>query len=115
MSHFDNQFLTYAVTLHDWINQPGYTALFTLSFLASTLLPLGSEWLLIMMLANGYPHWTTIMTATAIRIELRSYVSNFVPVSSKAAFRLLIIGTSSLQAARTKHPAQIPSWISPRQ
>ena len=65
MNHFDNQFLTYAVTLHDWINQPGYPALFTLSFLASTMLPLGSEWLLILMVANGYPPWATIMTATA--------------------------------------------------
>jgi membrane protein YqaA with SNARE-associated domain len=65
LSHFDNQFLTYAVALHDWINQPGYLSLFTLSFLASTLIPLGSEWLLILMLINGYPAVATVMTATA--------------------------------------------------
>ena len=62
---FDNQFLTYTVALHDWINQPGYVSLFLLSFLASTLLPLGSEWLLILMLAKGYPALSTITVATA--------------------------------------------------
>jgi membrane protein YqaA with SNARE-associated domain len=65
LNHFDNQFLTYAVILHDWFNQPGYVTLFTLSFLASTLIPLGSEWLLVLMLANGYPPAATVMTATA--------------------------------------------------
>lgn len=57
--------MTYAVALHDWINQPGYVSLFLLSFLASTLVPLGSEWLLILMLANGYPPVATVLTATA--------------------------------------------------
>jgi membrane protein YqaA with SNARE-associated domain len=65
LNHFDNQFLTYAVILHDWFNQPGYVTLFTLSFLASTLIPLGSEWLLVLMLANGYPPAATVITATA--------------------------------------------------
>jgi membrane protein YqaA with SNARE-associated domain len=49
---------------HDWFNQPGYFALFTISFLASTILPLGSEWLLVMMLANGYEPLSTVATAT---------------------------------------------------
>ncbi|HEY3308870.1 MAG TPA: YqaA family protein [Desulfuromonadaceae bacterium] len=62
MIHFDNQFLTHTVT--NWLDQPGYGPLFGLSFLASTLLPLGSEWLLVMMLVKGYPAWATIMTAT---------------------------------------------------
>jgi membrane protein YqaA with SNARE-associated domain len=65
LSHFDNQFLTYTVMLHDWLDQPGYVALFMVSFLASTMLPLGSEWLLVMMLANGYDPLTTVGTATA--------------------------------------------------
>jgi membrane protein YqaA with SNARE-associated domain len=50
--------------LHDWLNQPGYVALFSVSFLASTLLPLGSEWLLVMMLANGFEPVSTVATAT---------------------------------------------------
>jgi membrane protein YqaA with SNARE-associated domain len=50
--------------LHDWLNQPGYVALFCLSFLASTLLPLGSEWLLVMMLLGGYEPLSTVAVAT---------------------------------------------------
>ncbi|KAB0664531.1 DedA family protein [Oryzomonas japonica] len=51
--------------VRDWLNQPGYTALFALSFLASTLVPLGSEWLLVLMLVKGYEPLTTVATATA--------------------------------------------------
>jgi membrane protein YqaA with SNARE-associated domain len=64
MNNFDNLFLTYTVMLHDWLNQPGYASLFMLSFLASTLIPLGSEWLLVMMLVKGYPPLETVMIAT---------------------------------------------------
>jgi membrane protein YqaA with SNARE-associated domain len=51
--------------MHDWLNQPGYLALFSMSFLASTLLPLGSEWLLVMMLVGGYEPLLTVAVATA--------------------------------------------------
>lgn len=64
MSHFDNQFLANIVMLHDWLNQPGYATLFLVSFLASTLLPLGSEWLLVMMLTSGYDPFFCVATAT---------------------------------------------------
>jgi membrane protein YqaA with SNARE-associated domain len=50
--------------LHDWLNQPGYVSLFFVSFLASTLLPLGSEWLLVMMLTGGYDPIYSVVTAT---------------------------------------------------
>jgi len=50
--------------LHDWLNQPGYVALFFVSFLASTLLPLGSEWLLVMMLLGGYEPLYSVAVAT---------------------------------------------------
>ncbi len=64
MSHFDNQFLANIAMLHDWLNQPGYVSLFFVSFLASTLLPLGSEWLLVMMLTGGYDPIYSVVTAT---------------------------------------------------
>jgi membrane protein YqaA with SNARE-associated domain len=51
--------------MHDWLNQPGYGTLFVVSFLASTLLPLGSEWLLVMMLVGGYDPVSTVAVATA--------------------------------------------------
>lgn len=50
--------------MHDWLNQPGYATLFAVSFLASTLLPLGSEWLLVMMLVSGYGAFPTVAVAT---------------------------------------------------
>lgn len=50
--------------LHDWLNQPGYVSLFFMSFLASTLLPLGSEWLLVMMIVDGYDPISAVATAT---------------------------------------------------
>jgi membrane protein YqaA with SNARE-associated domain len=51
--------------LHDWLHNPGYLSLFFTSFLASTLLPLGSEWLLVMMLVGGYDPVSSVAVATA--------------------------------------------------
>ena len=48
MNHFDNQFLTYAVALHDWINQPGYVSLFLLGFQASI-----NFWLFTALVVSG--------------------------------------------------------------
>lgn len=42
----------------------GYPALFALSFLASTLIPLGSEWLLVVMLMNQHDPVLTVAVAT---------------------------------------------------
>ena len=42
----------------------GYPALFLLSFLASTLIPLGSEWLLVAMLLNRHDPVATVAVAT---------------------------------------------------
>ncbi len=42
----------------------GYFGLFMLSFLASTLLPVGSEWLLVLMLLQGNDPLATVAVAT---------------------------------------------------
>jgi membrane protein YqaA with SNARE-associated domain len=42
----------------------GYPALFAMSFLASTLFPLGSEWLLVAMLLNRSDPFMTVTVAT---------------------------------------------------
>jgi membrane protein YqaA with SNARE-associated domain len=42
----------------------GLVSLFGLSFLASTLVPLGSEWLLILLIAQGHPAPTAVAVAT---------------------------------------------------
>jgi membrane protein YqaA with SNARE-associated domain len=62
---FDNGFLTCLVAQYKGLQQPGYPALFGVSFLASTLLPLGSEWLLVLMLIKGYDPASSVLTATA--------------------------------------------------
>ena len=65
MELFDNGFLTFLATWYQGLQQPGYPALFGISFLASTLLPLGSEWLLVVMLMKGYDPVSSVLTATA--------------------------------------------------
>ena len=51
--------------MHDLLVNHGLPALFLLSFLASTLLPLGSEWLLVLLLANRTDPVAAVATATA--------------------------------------------------
>jgi membrane protein YqaA with SNARE-associated domain len=50
--------------LEYWLLEYGYPALFLLSFLASTLVPLGSEWLLAALLINGFDPPTVVLVAT---------------------------------------------------
>jgi membrane protein YqaA with SNARE-associated domain len=48
-----------------FLHSNGYPALFILSFLAATLVPLGSEWLLIALLIKGHDPIMTVAVATA--------------------------------------------------
>lgn len=43
---------------------PSLSLLFLLSFLAATVLPIGSEWLLVVMIAQGFPPLPVVSTAT---------------------------------------------------
>jgi membrane protein YqaA with SNARE-associated domain len=47
------------------LTAPGYPALFALSLLAATLLPLGSEWLLVLLLQQGADPVAAVATAAA--------------------------------------------------
>jgi membrane protein YqaA with SNARE-associated domain len=51
--------------MDDFLINNGYFSLFTLSFLASTLIPLGSEWLLVVMVLKGHDPFLLVGTATA--------------------------------------------------
>jgi len=51
--------------MHEWLANYGYFSLFLLSFLASTLIPLGSEWLLVAMLISKSEPWLVVTVATA--------------------------------------------------
>jgi membrane protein YqaA with SNARE-associated domain len=50
--------------MHDILVSHGLPALFLLSFLASTLVPLGSEWLLVVLLLQGTDPAAAVTTAT---------------------------------------------------
>lgn len=50
--------------MEQWLLEYGYPALFLLSFLASTLVPLGSEWLLAVLLHNGFDPAVVVLVAT---------------------------------------------------
>ncbi|ORJ62893.1 YqaA family protein [Geothermobacter hydrogeniphilus] len=62
-----------------WLLQHGLPALFLLSFAASTLLPLGSEWLLVALLAVGKDPLACVLTATVGNTlgALTSYLIGF--------------------------------------
>lgn len=50
--------------MEQWLLEYGYPALFLLSFLAATLVPLGSEWLLAVLLVNGFDPLLVVSVAT---------------------------------------------------
>jgi membrane protein YqaA with SNARE-associated domain len=51
--------------MEDFLSSHGYPALFLLSFLASTILPLGSEWLLAALVVKGMDPGLSVAVATA--------------------------------------------------
>ena len=102
MNHFDNQFLTYTVIMHDWLNQPGYMSLFFLSFLASTLLPLGSEWLLVMMLASGYDPLSAVAVAT-VGNYLGAVMTYLVGIWGGSWLVEMVMRVSPQQQERARH------------
>jgi membrane protein YqaA with SNARE-associated domain len=50
--------------LHSLADSPGLPALFLLSFLASTILPVGSEWLLVVMIRQEFSPVDVVLTAS---------------------------------------------------
>jgi membrane protein YqaA with SNARE-associated domain len=50
--------------LQNLADSPSLAALFFLSFLASTLLPIGSEWLLVLMIVQGFSRDQLVLTAS---------------------------------------------------
>lgn len=50
--------------MHDFLAHYGYGALFVLSFLAATLIPLGSEWLLVTMLLQQHDPLLSVAVAS---------------------------------------------------
>lgn len=51
--------------MQEFLVASGYPALFLVSFLASTLIPLGSEWLLVALVVNGFAPLPVVLVASA--------------------------------------------------
>jgi len=51
--------------MHEFLVANGYPALFLLSFLASTLIPLGSEWLLVALIVQGFAPLPVVLVPPA--------------------------------------------------
>ena len=51
--------------MEQFLASHGYPALFALSFLASTMIPVGSEWLLMVMVLNRRDPVTAVAVATS--------------------------------------------------
>jgi membrane protein YqaA with SNARE-associated domain len=51
--------------MQEFLLANGYPALFLLSFLASTLIPLGSEWLLVALIVQGFAPLPVVLVASA--------------------------------------------------
>lgn len=51
--------------MDDLFTSHGYLTLFMLSFLASTIVPIGSEWLLVTLLVKGHDPVLSVVVATA--------------------------------------------------
>jgi membrane protein YqaA with SNARE-associated domain len=50
--------------MHEFLVTNGYPALFLLSFFASTLIPLGSEWLLVALIVHGFAPLPVVLVAS---------------------------------------------------
>lgn len=62
---FDNRHsFRYCDAMHEFLVANGYPALFLLSLLASTLIPLGSEWLLVALLLKGFAPFPVLLVAS---------------------------------------------------
>jgi membrane protein YqaA with SNARE-associated domain len=88
--------------LHDWLNQPGYLSLFFISFLASTLLPLGSEWLLVMMLAGGFDPIWSVAVAT-VGNYLGAVVTYLIGIGGGKWLIEKVLRVSPQQQERARH------------
>lgn len=62
---FDNSHpFRYVDTMQELLVTNGYPALFFLSFFASTLIPLGSEWLLVALIVQGFAPLPVVLVAS---------------------------------------------------
>ena len=95
----------------------GLASLFGLSFLASTLVPLGSEWLLILLIVQGHPAPTAVAVAT-LGNSLGAVTTYLIGIcgSDFLTRRLLRLSDHDLHRARTMYSrfgvwSLLISWV----
>lgn len=88
----------------------GYLSLFLLSFLASTVVPVGSEWMLVALLLNGHSAVGTVAVAT-IGNTLGACTTYAIGLygSSLLMERVLRVDPAAMQAAQRRY-ARYGSW-----
>jgi len=77
----------------------GLPALFLLSFLAATLLPMGSEWLLVTLLLQGFPVVQVVAIATLGNV-LGAFVTYGIGIWGSGFFMKTILRVDEKQSAR---------------
>ena len=77
----------------------GYPALFLLSFCASTLIPLGSEWLLVALLVKGFAPLPVVMVASAGNV-LGACTSYLVGIYGSAFLTTTVLRIDAADRAR---------------
>lgn len=88
--------LLYAIT-----DSPGLPALFLLSFLAATILPIGSEWLLIILILQGFSPTNVVITASVGNF-LGACTTYLIGIWGSDFFIRTILRISDQQLARSK-------------
>jgi len=86
--------------MQEFLIENGLPALFFLSFLAATILPVGSEWLLVILLLNNYGTFETV-TVAGIGNYLGACTTYFIGIwgSGFVIHRLLRINGKELDKA----------------
>jgi membrane protein YqaA with SNARE-associated domain len=87
----------YAIT-----DSPGLPTLFLLSFLASTILPIGSEWLLVILIMQGLSPTNVVITAT-IGNFLGAYSTYLIGIWGSDFFIRTVLRISDAQLARSRN------------
>ena len=88
--------------IEPFLTEHGLVTLFVVSFLAATLIPLGSEWLLILLLQQGGYHPTTLIAIAGFGNYLGSCTNYFIGLygSEFLIKRILRIDNNEMSRAK---------------
>lgn len=96
--------------MQEFLIANGYPALFFLSFLASTLIPLGSEWLLVTLVVQGFAPLPVVLVASVGNV-LGACTSYVIGVYGSAFLTAKILRMDERDCARAERFfARYGSW-----